>query len=272
MPLWQRLVSLMQQQNKEALPPYTGKIEIFSRQCFFSSISQHKQRPDLFSRELCYRNLVETLDPSLANLTFFYDGARGPLERHFLHQEKRFPIVQIQEGTEGGSFLRLLDYVETLSLHPDTILYFVEDDYLHRPGWIEVLLEGFQIKEADYLTLYDHRDKYFFKEYEKLQSRLFATASCHWRTTPSTTQTFAVRLKTLRQHLAIHRRFSEGRKISADHQKFCLLHRLGATLLSAVPGFSTHLESEFLSPCFDWEKLLRSYLPTEAFSEKRTDG
>lgn len=235
------------------------KIEIFSRHCVFSSISQHKKRFSYFSREFCYRNLLATLDPKKANLTFFFDGSR---KDHFLNGEKRFPVIEVEAGSEANSFLQLLSHVEKSNFHPDTILYFVEDDYFHRPGWIDILLEGFELPNIDYVTLYDHRDKYFLPMYQNLTSKLLITPSCHWRTTPSTTHTFAVRYKTLMQHLPIHRRFSEGRKISADHEKFCHLLAQGATLISSIPGFSTHAEPEFASPCLNWEQLTKEELCT----------
>ncbi|MES2272958.1 MAG: hypothetical protein V4487_02060, partial [Chlamydiota bacterium] len=197
MDLWHRLTSSFRRRAPH-LPP-TGKIEIFSRHCIFSQISAHKKRFSGFTRAGCYRNLIETLDPERANLTFLLDTARGPKSSHFLRDEFRYPVIECREGSEAGSFLYLLDYVEKLDLDPGTILYFVEDDYLHRPGWIDILLEGFQIESADYVTLYDHRDKYFLKMYANLQSKVMMTPSCHWRTIPSTTNTFATRVSTLRR-------------------------------------------------------------------------
>jgi hypothetical protein len=228
--------------------PLRANLEVFSRHCFFSDVSQHKRRFDGFSREKCHRNLLDTIDLKKANLTYILDTAKG--SEHFVKQEKN--VVEIQEGTEAGAFLRLLDYVESLSLHPETVLYFVEDDYLHRLGWVDVLLEGIMI--ADYVTLYDHKDKYFLPMYEALTSRIFHTNTCHWRTVPSTTQTFAVRWKTLAKDLSIHRKFSKGRQISQDHQKFIRLSKRGRRLISSLPGFSTHAEPEFASPCFDWKQ------------------
>src|SRR5579872_1278851 len=198
--------------------PPQGKMEVFSRHCFFSSASAHKKRFPGFARELCYRNLIGTIDPARANLTFFLDTEKGT--EHFLKNEKRYPVLEVQEGSEAGSFLRLLDHVEKLNLHPDTVVYLVEDDYLHKPGWTDLLFEAFDLP-IDYATLYDHKDKYFFPQYKNLKSELFVTPSCHWRTTPSTTQTFAVRFKTLIADLPIHRKFSKGKTISADHAKFC---------------------------------------------------
>ncbi len=251
------------------LPP-SGKIEVFSRHCLFSSISAHKKRFSGFDRERCYRNLIETIDPAKANLTFFLDG---PLRDHFLKDEKRYPVLEINEGSEAGSFLRLLEHVEKLRLPPDTIVYFVEDDYLHRPGWIDLLLEAFHLP-IDYATLYDHRDKYFFPQYKNLKSELFITPSCHWRTVPSTTQTFAVRYRTLIEDLPVHKKFSKGRKISADHEKFCVLgKRRQRKLVSSVPGWSTHAEPEFASPCYDWQRhfnpIEEPSCPTQNHSSKK---
>ena len=232
---------------------FPSKIEVFSRHCLLSTISQHKKRTPGFSREACYANFLETINPSLANVTFLLDVARGDRDLHFLPKEN---TIEIKEGTESGSFLRLLDHVSKLPLHPDTILYFVEDDYIHRPGWVDILLEGFQVPNIDYVTLYDHRDKYFLPMYNGLTARLFATPSCHWRTAPSTTQTFATRFKTLLRDLPLHREYSTGREISADHEKFLHLQRRGATLISSIPGWSTHAEPEFASPCIAWETFL----------------
>lgn len=220
-------------------------IEVFVRHCNYSAASAHKKRPENFSREACHRNLLSTKDARV-HLTYFLDIAREG--DHFIQPE----AIQIQEGTEAGSFLKMLEYVAKLDLHPDTIIYFLEDDYLHRPGWVDILFEGF-LTDADYVTLYDHRDKY--THYPKLKSKILITPSCHWRTTPSTTNTYAMRFSTLKQDLSIHRRFSLGRKITADHDKFCFLEKRGAVLISSIPGWSTHLDIEFISPCIDWGNL-----------------
>ena len=239
-----------------SVPRKKLKIEIISRHCISSSISAHKKRFPGYSREICYRNLLETADFEKANLTFLLDAAKGTVNDHFLRSERRFPVVEMKEGTEAGSFLRLLDHVEALEPDPETIFYFVEDDYLHRPGWIPVLLEAFDLPGVDYATLYDHRDKYFLPMYNRLKSELLLSPSSHWRTIPSTTQTFAVRWSTLKRDLALHRRYSKGRAISRDHDKFCDLTRRGAKLISPLPGWSTHAEPEFASPFVDWQTFL----------------
>lgn len=229
------------------------KIQVFARHCLFSDASAHKKRLPHFNREACYRNLLDTTDPDRVDITFLLDVAKGPRSNHFLKNETRYPVLEINAGTEAQSFLMLLDHVEKLDLPPDTILYFLEDDYLHRHHWVDILEEGFQLK-TEYLTLYDHRDKYHLPMYDNLTSKISFTPSCHWRTTPSTTNTFATRFSTLKKHLPIHRRFSTGLKITADHEKFLTLQKQGATLISPLPGWSTHAcEPNVIAPCFNWE-------------------
>jgi glycosyltransferase involved in cell wall biosynthesis len=232
-------------------------IHVFVRHCFFSSASAHKERMRGFSRKRCYENLLQTLDDRDVHLTFFLDGYEGNAP-HFLREQSRFPVIGIQAGNEGASFLAMLDHVLKQDLESKAIVYFLEDDYLHKPEWIKILREGFSLPHSDYVTLYDHKDKYFFPEYQNLTARLFHTQSCHWRTTPSTTNTYAMRFKTLKRDEAIHRAFSLNRKITADHEKFCALAKQGAILISSIPGWSTHVEPEYASPCTDWEKILSS--------------
>ena len=176
-------------------------------------------------------------------------------QEHFLHQQTRFPVHVFKAGTEATSFLYMLEYVKQQKFSADTIIYFLEDDYLHRPHWPKILREAFTLPNVDYVTLYDHRDKYFLPQYTELKSKIFHTESCHWRVTPSTTNTYAMRFKTLQNHIDIHRSFSLRRTITADHDKFIKLAEEGATLISSIPGFSTHAEPDYASPCTHWEKL-----------------
>jgi hypothetical protein len=231
---------------------FRPKIELFVRHCHFSDISVHKSRFPGFSRKKCHDNLMKTLDRKQVNVTFLLDTFHPTEKPHFITEQDEFPVVTISEGTEAGSFLQLLDLVTAKKLRPDTIVYFLEDDYLHREGWAEILLEGFSLPHVDYVTLFDDRDKYFRPMYADLQAKLSHTESCHWRTTPSTTNTYATRFETLQKSIATHREFSLNRKISADYDKFCALRAQGATLISPIPGWSTHVEVEYASPCLTW--------------------
>ena len=234
-------------------------IEIFVRHCHYSSVSAHKKRFPSFSKELCFDNLMTTLEGSeKVNLTLFLDTFHPMEGEHFLRKQERYPIIPFKGGSEASSFLFMLEYVYNQKFSPGTIIYFLEDDYLHRPDWQRVLREAFTLPGIDYATLYDHQDKYFFPQYAQLHSKIFHTPSCHWRTTPSTTNTYATLFKTLKKDIDIHRCYSLGRTITADHDKFCKLADGGSVLVSSIPGFSTHAEPDFASPCTDWEKILIS--------------
>lgn len=235
------------------------RVEIFVRHCHFSDVSSHKKRPIKFSRQSCYQNLISTIaSVAKVNVTFFLDTYFPMKDRHFILNQDEFPVIQMKEGTEGGSFCFMLDYVLSQKMSADTIVYFLEDDYLHREGWVDVLREGICIPGIDYVTLYDHRDKYFLPEYKGLQTELFLTNSSHWRLTPSTTNTYAMKFATLKRDKELHYTFSRKEKISRDHDKFCALASQGSRLISPIPGWSTHMEPEYLSACIDWEKVQSS--------------
>jgi hypothetical protein len=233
-------------------------IEIFVRHCHYSSVGAHKNRFSNFSRELCLNNLFSTIaEHEKINVTFFLDTFHPMREAHFLYRQSLYPIIEFKAGSEAASFLYMLEHVYRQKFPSETIIYFLEDDYIHRSSWPKVLREAFTLPGIDYVTLFDHKDKYFFPQYLDLQSKIFHTDSCHWRTTPSTTNTYAMLFKTLQRHIDIHRCFSLGRTITSDHDKFCKLTGEKAILISSLPGYSTHVEVDFASPCNDWEKILQ---------------
>lgn len=233
------------------------RLQVFVRHCYYSRASFHKARFPQFSHELCHHNLMATADHTKAQFTFFLDTHFGADQDHFIRSEKRYPLIEIDAGKEASSFLQMVDHVMAQGFSDETILYFLEDDYLHKEGWVNVLQEGLSLSQVDYVTLFDDRDKYLLPQYEKATFRLFYTPTCHWRTTPSTTNSYAMRFGTLKQHLSVHRNYSLNREISADYDKFCALSALGATLISPLPGWSTHVDPDHASPCSDWGKYLK---------------
>ena len=195
---------------------------------------------------------MHSIDLSKADVHFIYDEANGKIDNHFLSQIDRDNVHIINCGSGAASYLAALDYALSKKFEDDTILYFVEDDYVHKPFWCHSLLDGFLL-DADYVTLFDHADKYS-SMYPNLKSEIKVGKYSHWRTTPSTTDTFAIRVKTLKQDLKIHRFYSTDTFISNDHQRFLELKAKGRTLISPIPAFSTHVDIPWISPIIDWEK------------------
>lgn len=229
-------------------------IRIFQRHCNFSTNSHNKPRPEWFDREKIFDSFINTLDKRV-EYTAFHDCGNGGIEDHFLYN-KSVNKVSIFGGNDAQSFLNLLNYVNDQDYPENDIIYFVEDDYLHKEGWVDILLEGFKYIGADYFTLYDHPDKYYSPMYEDLTSKIIATPSVHWRTTPSTTNTYACIVSTLKKHFNIHIKYCDlVEKWTKDHDKFTHLWNEGSNLVSCIPGYSTHVESNMLSPTINWSKI-----------------
>lgn len=229
-------------------------IRIFQRHCNFSTQSAHKPRPEWFDREKIFDSFISTLDERV-DYTAFHDSGNGTIKDHFL-QSKNVNKVSMLGGNDAQSFLNVLNYVVKQNYDDNDIIYFLEDDYLHRVGWVDVMLEGFEYIGADYYTLYDHPDKYFLSMYGNLQSKIIVTPLTHWRTTPSTTNTYACKFETLKKHLDIHIQYCDlVEKWTKDHDKFTHLWQVGSNLISCMPGYSTHVEGNMLSPLIDWSKI-----------------
>jgi hypothetical protein len=230
------------------------KIRVLQRHSNFSSNSHLKKRPEWFDREKIFDSLIASLDERVDYIAF-HDSGNGPIEEHFL-QNKNVNKVSMKGGNDATSFLNLLNYVIKQDYQEEDIIYFLEDDYLHKDGWVDILVEGFTNIDADYFTLYDHPDKYYLPMYEDLQSKIIVTPSVHWRTTPSTTNTYACRFKTLKKHFEVHVQYCDLQEgWTKDHYKFTHLWNIGSNLVSCLPGYCTHVEENMLSPTVDWSKV-----------------
>ena len=147
-----------------------------------------------------------------------------------------------------------------LKLPDDAPVYFLEDDYLHLPGSRSLLLEGLTI--ADYVTLYDHPDKYINRdqggnplvEQGGEMTRVVRTTTTHWKYTNSTTMTFAVAVRILRQDWPIWDLHTRG-YLPVDMYAFLALREKGRRVAVSLPGRSTHCEPQNRSPFVDWESV-----------------
>lgn len=143
-------------------------------------------------------------------------------------------------GTELGNAGAIRFAIDRAISHPDEdIVYFVEDDYLHleNPCPKDVIEEGLQ--HADYVTLYDHPDKYM-NEYEcGEETKVFRTTNSHWKYSASTTMTFATKVGTLKKDLDTWMKWTNGDH-PHDHQIFM---ELGPRRLAvAIPGLAVHTD------------------------------
>lgn len=173
-----------------------------------------------------------------------------------------------------GSFWKL--YAIALGFANDEdVFYFAEDDYLHLPGSQEAILEG--LEYFDYVTLYDHPDKYklsdvplnpYAKKNRYSESTEIVKGGHHiWRTSNSTTMTFAVKGRVLKEDADIWS-ITELKKRDFDFDNFCIITKQKLIFKSrylrqlfrrskfiskprrylgiCMPGLSLHLEQGYL--------------------------
>lgn len=162
----------------------------------------------------------------------------------------------------GESFQYALDMA--LKLPDSEYVYFVEDDYLHKLGALNVLLEGLEAFDNGFITLYDHADKYDTRKINHLVqvrgkmagevTSLYLTKSCHWKITNSTTMTFAAKVSNLRRAEKIMRKHAVDRP--TDYAMWLEIKKeLDMNVYSSVPGYATHCETPWITPLTDWNEV-----------------
>jgi hypothetical protein len=220
----------------------------------------NKLRPDWFSWETCFRNLLLTIrSDKLAHrvkIIIIYDGTPESFYTDFIsgyHANKTFELdLQfVNGGSNGASFLIALNMLRNSPIPDTDLVYLLENDYLHQHGWVSKLFELYESKQnIDFVSLYDHRDKYDFDMYSNLVAKLTYTPTHHWRTAPSTCGTFIL------EKAAILRDYDVWTSNLSDFYLFPkLITERNRTLLTPIPGLATHCMSEYLSPAIEWEKL-----------------
>jgi hypothetical protein len=206
---------------------------------FYRISSESLKRPRLpgATKEVCLDNFLSIFGP---NIMVVADNCHVPLLKELEKRKLRF--VETNLGN-SKSFLHTLDLA--LRLDDDTLVYFVEDDYLHSQKAPTLLTEG--VARADYVTVFDHPDKYG-PHYDGGEIRkVYRTPSCHWKHTASTTMTFAAKVKTLKEDRVVwHKWCGPEFPWPQDHQAFQELWvTRGRTLASSIPGAAVHTDLSY---------------------------
>lgn len=204
----------------------------------YKAITDNKPRPNWFSKEKCFNSLVNPItNDSNFKLHILFNGESNDLS--FRPELLRYQenIHYIYGHSAAESYVNATKYCYTLPIQD--WVYLVEDDYLHHPNWVNILLKMTYFN--GYLTLYDHPDKYNKEMYPNLKSELFKINDLLVRTTPSTTDTFCVPVYMFREDYTVHYNFSDGVKYSRDHERFTYLtSNKNRKIYSPVPGYSVH--------------------------------
>ena len=221
-----------------------------------SDTGYNKVKPDYVNNENCLSNFALIFSKHIKDIIVIADNVSKNTYDMIKKYIDNTNIIRVSIGHGAGTFNLAL--TEALKFKEDEVVYFVENDYIHRQKSDEALLEGFSIG-SDYVALYDHPDKYIdganpFVEGGGELTRVMLSKSCHWKLTNSTTMTFAAKVKTLREDESILREFT-NQSYPRDFDMFLKLRDNGRSLVTPIPGYSTHGESKWLSPLINWNDI-----------------
>ena len=231
----------------------------------FSDKGYPKNKIDKVDNENCFINFAYNfLNCDGKGVTLLEDNCETTTVNSFdnilndLHIIDDVNVIQTSEGN-AGSYKFAINYA-IKNFTDDTIVYFVEGDFIHDINSKNILLQAFHMNEIDidYATLYARPDKELIDNI--CPEYIFRTDDCYWRTCVSTVMTHATRVKTLKVDYDIIMKYCSG-KHPNDQEMFSELRRAKQrTLVSSIPGYSTHGETAWLSPHKDWETILRQSL------------
>ena len=223
-----------------------------------SDAGYNKVKPEYINNENCLKNATEVFKD--ASWLVIADNV-SELTKKMIHKyiEEDSDIKYVSVGHGAGTFNLALD--EALTLDDDEIVYFIENDYIHKPNSQKILKEGFKLG-APFVSLYDHPDKYMdpskggnpYCQGGAEDTRVYLTDNCHWKVTNSTTMTFAAKVSTLKRTEPILRKWTSSTHPD-DFKMFLELRENNELLVTSIPGYSTHGETAWLSPLTDWSKI-----------------
>ena len=224
-----------------------------------SDAGYNKVKPEYINNEACLKNFCNVFFDHIHDIQIIADNCSEATMAMIRKYIDPACIQAVSVGHGAGTFNLALD--RALQGDDSEIVYFVENDYLHKQLSPEVLKEGFDLG-ASFVSLYDHPDKYMspsiggnpYCEGGAEDTRVYLTQSSHWKITNSTTMTFASTVGTLKRVEPIIRKWTEG-KHPHDFEMFLELREQNELLITPLPGYCTHGETAWLTPLTNWSKI-----------------
>lgn len=148
-----------------------------------------------------------------------------------------------QSGNETTFKMQLS--LASRSSEPSLLL---EDDYLWVDKDAEEILSK-SIDELGFVSPYDHPNHYFEEGYTKPRE-VVVVADRHWQSIVSTTLTFGARPDLIRDYWD---------KLNGSGTVDDLMWKsIDHKLWSPIPTLAIHMERDFCSPTYKWEKILKT--------------
>lgn len=224
-----------------------------------SDAGYKKEKPAYINNETCLINALREFNPDVCEWTIIADNVSTQTQQMIERHIDASCVIYVSVGHGAGTFNLALDLA--LKANPDDIIYFLENDYLHKPGSLAMLKQGFEL-DVSFVALYDHPDKYIAPEDGgnplckggAEETKVFLTQDGHWKITNSTTMTFAAKQSTLKKIERILRKYT-NETYPRDYDMFTKLRKKKYKLITPIPGYATHGETAWLSPLTDWSRV-----------------
>ena len=214
------------------------------------------------SKEACLLNFIKEFGRN--NLFVFADNCSEELI--MMLEQNQLTYTRTKLGN-AGSCKFVFDYV-IREFDENDYVNFIEDDYLHLPGSKAALISALDV--SDYVSLYEHPDMYGdfdsgtsanpYTSAGSQRCEVFLSGNYHFRSTVSTTMSFALKVGTLKIDMPIWNFFLKG-KLPNDFCAFVVLNQS-----NIWPLFMTAIFSRKFVKAFLWRLYL---LPKSIFKKKR---
>lgn len=222
-----------------------------------SDAGYSKIKPEYVSNEACLKNFCNVFFNHIHDIYIIADNCNESTLGMIAKYIDPVNIEKVSVGHGAGTFNLALD--RALKLGDKEVVYFVENDYLHKQQSPEIIKEGLSLG-ASFVALYDHPDKYLdpskggnpYCEGGAEDTRVYLTDSCHWKITNSTTMTFASTVEALKRTEPILRKYTNQGHYPDDFKMFLHLRDENELLVTPLPGYATHGETAWLAPLTDW--------------------
>lgn len=219
-----------------------------------------KMKPNYITKYNCLKNALYVFDKDNVYFKVYVDAVideTNMMIHNLCDNRKNVEIINIDTRSNGFSFRRV--YEDACKLDDNDLVYFLEDDYLHLQGSLENLIDAAKWNYTDYITLYDHPDKYANHQYNVNPlcndmgevTKVFKTNFRHWKITNSTTMTFAAFVDILKRDKEVFWEYTKT-GYPYDFDIFKTLAKYHRYVSSPIPSLSTHGEIQFLAPFIDW--------------------
>jgi hypothetical protein len=224
-----------------------------------SDAGYNKVKPEYVANESCLKNFCNVFFDHIHDIRIIADNCSEDTLSMIAKYIDTINIEKVSVGHGAGTFNLALD--KALKLEDKEVVYFVENDYLHKQQSPKIIKEGLSLG-ASFVSLYDHPDKYLdpskggnpYCEGGAEDTRVYLTDSCHWKITNSTTMTFAATVETLKRTESTLRKWTVGEH-PHDFQMFLELREQNELLVTPLPGYATHGETAWLTPLTDWSEI-----------------